>query len=512
MNSYTINSTFRTFNKVHKINMPKIKHQTYNFSNNSLSENKKQSKPHVHFKHKSGMLNNIIQKLKKKKLFSPKFQNSNLRLKKKQKKNEKKVHYLTDNESKKNKNENDNNKNNNTNNNKNNNEIKKNSKALSSKKLEIKFNKQSSNQFIQLSKISESSSINNLTVTNLDNSFCKSVVDRKEIISKFLLKEKTNNNNLNGSFNGTDYENSSSDISFLSMEKINYKDKKMKNFFSQKKKKKKIVTKRENFNFENDIYDKINSINKKRNSIKNIYYNKIKNIIAYYKINKENNIMNVFEKQIFEKDKKMKLSDFKETENISEYTKIFKKSHFHLNSYFKTLNKYYIENCLLEKYFNIQISKIIYLFNFITSNDLEKSNLLKNFSIKPPRFKGSHNCVINNILGLNINLKIFPGFDLIFLSTFHRRDFEYDIDISKNVKQEEKISLSKIRASVIFSCLKSSKSGIKFTNRGTWKYLIKKNTKLKKEEREEKSNILKKALKRNKFYSRNAKSNLRAER
>ena len=65
---------------------------------------------------------------------------------------------------------------------------------------------------------------------------------------------------------------------------------------------------------------------------------------------------------------------------------------------------------------------------------------------------------------------------------------------------------------MIFSCLKSSKSGIKFTNRGTWKYLIKKNAKLKKEEREEKLNILKKALKRNKFYSRNAKSNLQAER
>ena len=517
MNSYTINSTFRTFNNTHKISMPKIRHQTYNLSNNSLSESKNQSKPHIHFKQKSGMLNNIIQKIKNKKLLSPsRVHNSSLRLKKKQKKTEKKVHYLTDNEqkTKKNKNENENNNNNNNNNN---NEMKKNSKALSSKKLEININnqltKQNSNLLSQLSKISENSSNNNLNGTNLDTSFCKSTVDRKEIISNFFLKD-TRYNNLNDSLNGTDYEKSSSDIiSFRSMQKIN---KKMKFYFCQKKKKKeKIGTKRENFDFENDIYDKINFINNKRNSIKEIYFNKIKNIIDYYKINKENNVKNNFEKQIFQTNKNFKPSDFKTDENIYKYTKKFKKPYINLNilnSHFKTLNKYYIENCILEQYFNVQLSKIIFLFNFISSNNLDNGNLLENFSIKKPHFKRSHNGKMNNLFGLNINLKIFPGFDLIFLSNFHRKDFEYDIDINLQFNKEERTSLSKRRVSVIFSCLKSSKSGIKFTNRATWKYLIKKNNRFKNEERDEKSSLLKKSLLRNSFYSRNTKTNLRAER
>ena len=166
----------------------------------------------------------------------------------------------------------------------------------------------------------------------------------------------------------------------------------------------------------------------------------------------------------------------------------------------------------MEKYFNVQISKIIYIFNFIGTNDLVHHNLFENFSLKKPHLKPSHHGKMNNVLGMNITLKIFPGFDLIFLSNFHRRDFEYDIDMTLKFKNEERLSLSKRRASVIFSCLKSSKSEIKFSNRTTWKYLIKKTNRLKKEERDEKSGLLKKSLKRNQFYSRNKKTNLRSER
>ena len=490
--------------------MPKIRHKTYHFSNNSLSESKNQSKPPIHFKHKSGMLNNIIKKLKSKKiLISSKVHNSNLRLKKKQKKSEKKVHYLTDNQNSKNKNENEIN---------NNNEKYKNSKALSSKKIELKinkqFNRQISNQLSQLSKISENNSFNNINGTNLDNSICKSTVDRKEMISKFFFKDTYNN--LNDSLNGTDYEKSSSDI--ISFHSMQYKDKKMKSFFLQKKNKKnkgQIITKRENFDFENDIYDKINYINNKRNSIKNTYFSKIKQIIDYYKINKENTIQNIFEKQIFQNNKNFKPSDFKTNENICKNANKFKKLYHNLNilnSHFKTLNKYYIDNCIVEKYFNVQISKIIYIFNFIGTNDLVHHNLFENFSLKKPHLKPSHHGKMNNVLGMNITLKIFPGFDLIFLSNFHRRDFEYDIDMTLKFKNEERLSLSKRRASVIFSCLKSSKSEIKFSNRTTWKYLIKKTNRLKKEERDEKSGLLKKSLKRNQFYSRNKKTNLRSER
>jgi hypothetical protein len=91
-----------------------------------------------------------------------------------------------------------------------------------------------------------------------------------------------------------------------------------------------------------------------------------------------------------------------------------------------------------------------------------------------------------------------------FIWRFCRLDFEI-IFCKKSDLIEEK-ELSKKRTSVIFSILKQSKkTNNKFLGKTAWKYLIKNNLKFKDNEKNENKSIFRKALIRNKFYTRESK-------
>ena len=503
MNSINFSKTW--FFNTEKMNKPKIRHYSYNFHKNSLSERSKSN----NFTPKN--LSSYIKlknsnNLKLKDVISRNFISNAKFLRKKKNSNtnrEKKKFYLTDSEIQKNKK-------------KNNKRENFNERRL--KTINLKTNKHLRKQVSQLSKISESGSTTKIYDIN-DNSFNKNYYsdEKKSKISHLLLNNKKSKKNLK--INHSEKEITSSDKNnFIIIEKkptSKYLTPKNNTILINKvfNKKTSKLTQKTDLLFKNQILDKIRLIDEKRNLKKQHLYNITENIIIAFKIEHEKNTENNFDNKFKnEKSDNEYIKELKIDKNLSKVKEFFKNNYItQLCSYNYShilLNQHYIQKNLLEYYFLLNLYELIFIHKYIDKTSEENRYLLVNFSLKNAPLSTLKQSKKNEMIFFKDGLNKISFVNFTFIWKFCRLDFEF-LFCNKAILKEER-DLSKKRASVIFSILKQSKkTNNKFLGKTAWKYLLKSKIKFKdneiKDNKKLNKSIFRNALIRNNFYIRQSK-------
>ena len=491
------------FNK-EKINIPEIRHYSFNYHKNSLSERRKSSTKKTktiafyNKKLKSNMNLRLKDVLNRNFISNSKF----FRKKKSSKVNNKKqIFYLTDSELQKKKNK----------------KIVGNINQRKLKTINIRTNKNFQKQLTQLSKISESCSTTKIMDMN-DNSFITHYLsdEKKEKISDLLLHKKYKKNvkikhsekEITSSDNNNFYilEKKLSSKYFTPKNNTNIINKILNNKKSNKLVK---IAEKKNLSFKNQILNKIKLIDENRNIYKENLYHITEHIIMSFKIEHEKSTEINFENKFKnEKSDNEYIKELKIDKHIHKITEKFEKDYIislcSYNASFFLLNLNYIQKNLLEYYFLLNLYELIFIHKYIDKTNEENRPLLVNFSLENEPLSTLKQNKKSQIMFFTDGLKKISFQNFTFIWRFCRLDFEI-IFCKKSDLIEEK-ELSKKRTSVIFSILKQSKkTNNKFLGKTAWKYLIKNNLKLKDNEKNENKSIFRKALIRNKFYTRESK-------
>ena len=233
--------------------------------------------------------------------------------------------------------------------------------------------------------------------------------------------------------------------------------------------------------FEKDIICKLNQIEKKVVSKKldiiHKFQDKNWNLICSY----ESNIDKLINKTNQNYKTKIQILnilkiDKKFISNSYKYEFPFLKKKIRVKNKYKPLNKNFLNNYLLEKYFYINISQEIYRFhqNFLKNENC--SNLIKNFSLIAPiqrrnNFKMRHSKTIQPYRRTTIHkMKVFSKKNFFFIFLFYIKDYEYYINPKAKPIKYEKMK-KKLNW---FYDLKSRKKTTKNLGKSTLKVLLKK--------------------------------------
>ena len=360
------------------------------------------------------------------------------------------------------------------------------------KKINIKFEKKSEKNIINRRsqpqyKISEE--LNELTNTKNNNEFKENNKDNtlNNLSILNLNKIKRNNLLLYNSSSESDSENSDESLdSFTNNIKRIKLNCDISSYFMSPLKVK------ENFSifpipnygknrFEKDIICKLNKIEKKVVSKKlNIihkFQDKNWNLICSYEsnIDKLINKTNQNDKTKIQILNSLKI-DKKLISNSYKYEFPILKKKIRIKNKYKPLNKNFLNNYLLEKYFYINISQEIYRFhqNFLKNENC--SNLIQNFSLIKPiqrrnNFKMRHSKTIQPYRRITIHkMKVFSKENFFFVFLFYIKDYEYYINPKAKPIKYEKMK-KKLNW---FYDLKSRKKTTKNLGKSTLKVLLKK--------------------------------------
>ena len=352
-----------------------------------------------------------------------------------------------------------------------------------------------------LSKISE------VVNDSLNKSYCKSHFggNGKETIKQILLGKNNDNpikQNLNAnSFLNLDYSNDSdfednSSGSVKSKKEIQnlsfYLNKKL---CLSKNNIRKIKVDKKNL-FENQISDKLISIQK------NININQDKTLILIQK--GKSNLIIKSQKDMNEKLKKNVKKGIKESSKI--YISYFKKDN-ELDKKIKkmgrnylcllkiknkiNLNRSFIQDKLFPNYFELDIYELIFMQKYFGKySQIINNQTINNFD------KNIKQTVSQNSLA-PINYDFLPRKDFLFICSFYKTDFEYEI---KNKFTQKKFIPLEQKKNNRKSIINKNNQTNRFIRRSAWKFLFTKE--MINNKKENNKFLLNNALSRNNFYSR----------
>ena len=269
--------------------------------------------------------------------------------------------------------------------------------------------------------------------------------------------------------------------------------------------------------FENDLEDKINELNDKRNIqnnlIKTLIYKFSKFLIQkeedlYYKTVKQ------FSKETYQTTlKKIENKFFISRKNIENYF-IYKENKKlekeKLKLIYRYISKEFPGEYLYDKYFDVNIMKEIeerYLEHDFFQLKENKKTIINNFQIKTCSLKRSYNLKLkeNKFLSKLIPfLKRLPAKDFYYILNFHQIDYEYFI-----IPEPNSVKIGDVKLRLPFEHLgpKNKINNRRRSIQNNFKNYVSKDDKSKNIE-----NILKKALKQNNYFIRFSKINRKKNR